>query len=66
MNSTLPGPWEITQDNFPERPVVAATAIPALSVIEKMSVERAPVTVFAPRSAAARAYRSLWAEIAAR
>ena len=28
-----------------------------------MSVERAPVTVFAPRSAAARAYRALWSEI---
>ena len=26
-------------------------------------MERAPVTVFAPRSSAARAYRALWAEI---
>jgi chromosome partitioning protein len=42
---------------------VAATAIPALSVIETMSVERAPVTVFAPSSAAAKAYRALWAEL---
>jgi cellulose biosynthesis protein BcsQ len=55
----------ISQANFPERPMVAATAIPALAVIENMSVERAPVTAFAPRSAAARAYRSLWEEIGA-
>ena len=54
---------EITDNLSSERSQVAATAIPALSVIEKMSVERVPVTVFAPRSSAARAYRALWAEI---
>ena len=54
---------EITETLFPERSVVAATTIPYLSMIENMSVERAPVTVFAPRSSAARAYRSLWSEI---
>jgi Arc/MetJ family transcription regulator len=43
--------------------VVAASAIPALSLIERMSTERAPVTAFAPRSVAARAYRDLWSEI---
>jgi chromosome partitioning protein len=57
---------DITEHLGTERPEVAATAIPALSVIEKMSVERAPVTVFAPRSSAARAYRSLWTEIRSR
>jgi cellulose biosynthesis protein BcsQ len=57
---------EITASLSSERKDVAAAAIPALSVIEKMSVERAPVTVFAPRSSAARAYRELWAEIRAR
>jgi hypothetical protein len=31
--------------------------------VENMSVQRAPVTVFAPRSSAARAYRALWSEI---
>jgi cellulose biosynthesis protein BcsQ len=45
-----------------ERDDVADTAIPALSLIERMSVERAPVTAFAPRSAAARRYADLWAE----
>jgi MinD-like ATPase involved in chromosome partitioning or flagellar assembly len=46
-----------------ERSGVAATPIPALSLIERMSVERAPVSVFAPRSQAALAFRALWAEI---
>jgi cellulose biosynthesis protein BcsQ len=57
---------EITENLSSERKDVAATAIPALSLVEKMSVERAPVTVFAPRSSAARAYRALWSEIRAR
>jgi chromosome partitioning protein len=56
---------EITEEKFPDRVVVADTSIPALALIEKMSVERAPVSVFAPRSAAARAYRGLWSEIQA-
>lgn len=56
---------EITSQDFPERIIAAATAIPALSIIERMSTERAPVTVFAPRSAAARAYRGLWADVRA-
>jgi cellulose biosynthesis protein BcsQ len=54
---------EITEKLSAESDQVARTVIPALSVIETMSVERAPVTVFAPASAAARAYRALWAEI---
>jgi chromosome partitioning protein len=41
---------------------MAATAIPALSAIEQMSVHRAPITAFAPRSAGARHYRELWRE----
>jgi chromosome partitioning protein len=57
---------EITEKLSAERADVAKTAIPALSVIETMSVERAPVAVFAPNSSAARAYRDLWAEIGAR
>jgi len=54
---------EIIKDLQAEREGVAATPIPALSIIERMSVERAPVTAFAPRSVAARAYRDLWSEI---
>jgi chromosome partitioning protein len=54
---------EITEKLTAERYDVARTIIPALSVIETMSVERAPVNVFAPSSAAAKAYRGLWAEL---
>jgi chromosome partitioning protein len=53
---------EIMAD-FAERRDVSPTAIPSLSIIEQMSARRAPVTEFAPRSAAARAYRSLWDEL---
>ncbi len=49
-----------------ERKDVAATAIPALSLIERMAVQRAPVTAFAPRSEAGRSYARLWAEVRAR
>jgi cellulose biosynthesis protein BcsQ len=46
-----------------ERQDIAVAAIPALSIIERMAAERAPVAVFAPRSPAARAYRDLWEEV---
>jgi len=57
---------EIAERLPAERPDVARTVIPALSLIERMSVERAPVTAFAPRSTAARQYAALWAELAQR
>jgi cellulose biosynthesis protein BcsQ len=44
----------------------ATIAIGALSVVEQMSVYRAPVTAFAPRSVAARQYGELWQEARAR
>jgi chromosome partitioning protein len=53
---------EIVRDLPTQRDDVATAAIPALSVIEQMSVHRAPVTAFAPRTAAARQYRELWRE----
>ena len=42
---------------------ILATAIPELSLIEQMGTHRQPVPAFAPRSAAARAYESLWDEV---
>ncbi len=54
---------DITAKLLAERTGVAATPIPALSLIERMSVERAPVAAFAPRSQAARAFRALWTEL---
>jgi chromosome partitioning protein len=53
---------EITEDLPARRPEFAATSIPAMSLIERMSVQRAPVTEFAPRSQAAARYRELWQE----
>ncbi len=46
-----------------ERPEILATTIPALSIIEQMAEHRAPVTAFAPHSAASHCYRALWAEV---
>jgi chromosome partitioning protein len=54
---------EIAEQLPEQRSDVAATAIPAISMIERMSVERAPVTAFAPRSVAARRYEELWREV---
>lgn len=48
-----------------EWPELLRTAVPSAAVIERMGAERAPVGVYAPSTAAARAYRSLWAEVAA-
>ncbi len=42
------------------------TAIPFSSVVEQMSVKRAPLREFARKSAAARAYEALWKEIVRR
>jgi chromosome partitioning protein len=53
---------QIARDLPEQRKEFAQTVIPALSVIEQMSVERAPVTAFSPRSQAAQRYRELWDE----
>lgn len=55
---------EIAERLPQERGDIAAVSIPALAVIERMAVERAPVPVFAPRSPATRCYRDLWEEVA--
>lgn len=47
-------------------PVFLETAVPSASVVERMGVERAPVGAYAPSSAAALAFRSLWGEVAGR
>ena len=57
---------EIAEALPARRADVAATAIPALSAIERMSVQRAPVTASAPRSQAARYYQELWQEASQR
>jgi cellulose biosynthesis protein BcsQ len=49
-----------------ERPGIAETVIPAMTLVEQMAVRRAPVTAFSPRSAAAQRYRLLWSELRTR
>jgi chromosome partitioning protein len=53
---------EISLELPARRSDVAAAAIPSLSLIEQMSVQRSPVTASAPRSRAALCYRELWQE----
>ncbi|MET0902296.1 MAG: ParA family protein [Acidimicrobiales bacterium] len=47
-----------------EWPELLATAVPSAAVIERMGTERAPLGQYAPNTAAARAYRRLWSEVA--
>lgn len=54
---------EVIDDLRARRGDLAATTIPALSLVEQMAVHRAPVPVFAPRSRVARSYEDLWAEV---
>lgn len=53
---------EIANELPATRKDIAKAAIPALSAIERMSVERVPLTAAAPRSRAASYYRDLWTE----
>ena len=46
-----------------QRQGILRTAIPALSIIEQMAEQRAPVTAFAPYSVAAKCYEALWHEV---
>ncbi len=47
-------------------PAFLQAVVPSASAVERMGVERAPVALFAPTSPAARAFRDLWTEVAAR
>jgi cellulose biosynthesis protein BcsQ len=52
-----------TREHFLE---VLATEVPCWSEIERMSLRRAPLPAYAPRSPGAQVYTALWAEIEAR
>jgi chromosome partitioning protein len=54
---------EVIEDLRARRDDLAATVIPALSLVEQMSVHRAPLPVFAPRSRVTHSYEALWAEV---
>lgn len=57
---------ELVDSMKAEWPNFLAAAVPNASAIERMWPERAPVAAFAPATPAARAFRDLWAEVAAR
>ncbi len=52
-----------TRENFPE---LLTTEVPYWSEIERMSLHRAPLPAYAPRSAAGQIYSALWKEIETR
>jgi chromosome partitioning protein len=49
-----------TREQFPE---LLATEVPYSSEIERMSLRRAPIPAYAPRSAVGQVYSALWREI---
>jgi cellulose biosynthesis protein BcsQ len=57
---------ELVETLAEDWPTMLGTAIPSASMVERMAAERAPVAVVAPNSAAAKAYRQVWSEIAGR
>jgi len=57
---------EIVAEARARFPMLLATEVPYWSEIERMSVRRAPLPAYAPRSAAGRVCESLWREVAAR
>jgi cellulose biosynthesis protein BcsQ len=54
---------EIIAQTREQFPTILATEVPYSSEIERMSLRRAPIPAFAPRSAAAQIYSELWAEL---
>jgi chromosome partitioning protein len=57
---------EVMANTREQFPTILATEVPYMSEIERMSLRRAPIPAFAPRSAAAQIYSALWAEVVAR
>jgi chromosome partitioning protein len=55
---------EIIQNARASFPGLLATEVPYWSEIERMTVRRAPLPAYAPRSAAGEIYSALWQEIA--
>jgi cellulose biosynthesis protein BcsQ len=57
---------ELMERTRAQFPTVLHAEIPYWSEIERMSVRRAPLPAYAPKSDAAQAYRELWAELGQR
>jgi chromosome partitioning protein len=54
---------EIISSTRDQYPALLATEVPYASEIERMTLRRAPLPAFAPRSAAGQVYAALWGEI---
>jgi chromosome partitioning protein len=54
---------EIIANTREQFSAMLATEVPYSSEIERMTLRRAPIPAFAPRSAAAQVYSALWAEL---
>ena len=57
---------DVVAELMASTPGFLPTVIPNASIIERMGVERAPVGVYAPSSAAAAAFVGLWSDISGR
>ena len=57
---------EVIATTRAEFPNILTTEVPYWSAIERMTQRRAPIPAFAPHSAAAMIYQSLWAEVVGR
>jgi chromosome partitioning protein len=55
---------EVIEDTRANFPGLLATEVPYWSEIERMTVRRAPLPAYAPRSAAGQIYEALWKEVA--
>jgi cellulose biosynthesis protein BcsQ len=54
---------EVMDTLRPKRATMLAASIPSATDVEQMGRQRAPVSVYAPRSRAARSYEQLWREV---
>jgi cellulose biosynthesis protein BcsQ len=57
---------ELIASTREEFPALLATEVPYSSEIERMSLRRAPIPAYAPKSAGGQIYAALWAEIETR
>jgi chromosome partitioning protein len=56
---------EVIASTRAEFPQLLATEVPYSSEIERMTLRRAPLPAFSPRSAVGQVYAALWAEVEA-
>jgi chromosome partitioning protein len=57
---------EVIESARAQFPALLTTQVPYSSEIERMTLRRAPIPAYAPKSAAGQIYATLWAELEAR